>query len=109
MKSNTGSQVQTCVVFKGFGKSGFEEITCSRFDKLDSTKVENIGSPVSVLLVDLINRDVKSSISPLAHRQGLINPELCRCHRLTLREGRQVEPKLLPIWTRLQEVALLLH
>lgn len=64
---------------------------------------------MSVLLVDLINGDVKCSISPLAHGQGLINPELCCRHRITLREGCQVEPKLLPIRTRLQEVTLLLH
>lgn len=64
---------------------------------------------MSVLSLDLIDGDVQCSVGPLAHRQGLIDPKLCRRHRLTLRERSQVETKLLPVWTRLQEVTLLLH
>lgn len=64
---------------------------------------------MSVLSLDLVDGDVQCSVGPLAHRQSLVDPELCRRHRLTLREGRQVETKLLPVWTRLQEVTLLLH
>lgn len=66
-------------------------------------------SPVSVISLDLVDGDVQGSVGPLAHRQGLIDPKLCGCHRLALRERRQVETKLLPVRTRLQEVALLLH
>lgn len=64
---------------------------------------------MSVLSLDLVDRDVQRSVGPLAHRQGLVDPELGRRHRLSLREGRQVETELLPVRTRLQEVALLLH
>lgn len=64
---------------------------------------------MSVLSLDLVDGDVQRSVGPLAHRQGLIDPELCCRHRLPLREGRQIETKLLPVRTRLQEVTLLLH
>lgn len=64
---------------------------------------------MSVISLDLIDGDVQGPVGPLAHRQGLIDPKLSGCHRLTLRERRQVETKLLPVRTRLQEVALLLH
>lgn len=64
---------------------------------------------MSVLSLDLVDGDVQGSVGPLAHRQRLIDPKLCRRHRLALREGGQVETKLLPVRTRLQEVALLLH
>lgn len=66
-------------------------------------------SPVSVLSLDLVDGDVQRPVGPLAHRQGLIDAELCRCHRLTLREGCQVEAKLLPVGAGLQEVTLLFH
>lgn len=66
-------------------------------------------SPVSVLSLDLVDGDVQRPVGPLAHRQGLIDAELCRRHRLTLREGRQVKAKLLPVGPGLQEVALLFH
>lgn len=64
---------------------------------------------MSVLSLDLVDGDVQGSVGPLAHRQGLIDAKLCCSHRLALREGGQIETKLLPVWTRLQEVALLLH
>lgn len=64
---------------------------------------------MSVLPLDLVNGDVQCSVGPLAHRQGLVDPELSRSHCLTLRQRCQVETKLLPVGTRLQEVPLLLH
>lgn len=65
--------------------------------------------PAVIISLDLVDRDVQGSVCPLAHRQRLVDPKLRCSDRLTLREGRQVEAKLLPVWTRLQEVALLLH
>lgn len=62
---------------------------------------ERVASPVSVLSLYLIDRDVESPVGPLAHRQGFIDAELGRCHRLALREGRQVEAELLPVGPRL--------
>lgn len=79
-----------------------------------TTKIKNKqgkrkAEPVSVLSLDLVDGDVQRSVCPLAQRQGLIDTKLCRCHCLTLREGSQVEAELLPVWTGLQEVTLLLH
>lgn len=64
---------------------------------------------MSVLSLDLIDGDVECPVGTLAHRQGFIDAELGRCHRLALREGRQVEAKLLPVGSRLQQVPLLFH
>lgn len=75
----------------------------------DKNRIHGSKSPVSVISLDLVDGDVQGSVGPLAHRQGLIDPKLCGCHCLTLRERRQVETKLLPVRTRLQEVTLLLH
>lgn len=68
-----------------------------------------MASPVSVLPLDLIDGDVECAVGPLAHRQGFIDAELGCCHRLALREGRQVKAKLLPVGSRLQQVSLLFH
>lgn len=64
---------------------------------------------MSVLSLDLVDGDVQGAVGPLAHGQGLIDAKFCCCHRLALREGRQVEAKLLPVGPGLQQVALLLH
>lgn len=69
----------------------------------------NRRSPVSVLSLDLVDGDVQCPVGPLAQRQGFIDTKLCCRHGLTLGERRQVKSKLLPVRTRLQEVALLLH
>lgn len=64
---------------------------------------------MSVLALDLIDGDVECPIGPLAHCQGFIDAELGCGHRLALRQRRQVEAKLLPVGSRLQEVSLLFH
>lgn len=70
---------------------------------------ESDFSPVSVLLLYDVDRDVQRPVHPLTHRQGFVDSKLCRRHRFPLGERSEVEAKLLPVGPRLQEVTLLLH
>ena len=64
---------------------------------------------MSVVSLDLVDGDMEGAVSPLAHRQGLVDTELCGGHRLPLREGGEVEAELLPVGPGLQQIPLLLH
>lgn len=80
-----------------------------KFNKNTKNPVKLEDLPVPVFSFDLVDRDVQRPVRSLADGQRLVDPKLCRRHRLTLRQRRQVEAKLLPVRTRLQQVALLLH
>lgn len=69
---------------------------------IEEKKKGIVASPVSVLSLDLIDRDVECPVGPLAHGQGFIDAELGRRHRLALGERRQVKAELLPVGSRLQ-------